>query len=492
MTEWVNTEKDYNKTPQKPSNKWTGLLIDPLTSIYDKIITDIEDEYENYSKIFTDNSIFVTDKTELKSKPDSFTEGFEYEIDNTPIYSSPDDSKKEQDQEVVEPDAIEPEVVEPGMTEDKKAELYAKITDIILRIIISLATLFVAYNLYYNITKTGRQFDIHSNLNFMSIGAFYMLTGSMLKTVKFFDDTLTDVIPGFLLKLNYYTTVFGDRTIFIILFMLASSIVGYLKEELTRLYKFLFANKMTWASLYKLVFKSEGNKAVYGLIKSVFIYYYLFNSFSIWDSDAGVSYNIGMSFFKSIGFLLWIIFIIVCFAAVFKPMVSFSAFVFFCMTFFYSLFCISYDIKSFSPSKIINVIRSMSFDMNMNNVIFDPYTDNEFKQIFESGYKGLFKMLPYGIMIYAFAVVIPDILNIDVPVAKWTMLSISILSILGIGVSGLREYFIVNKIMKDVKEAIDDQIEDFKEIDWDGITADQTRLLQHLKKDSEKISLQPQ
>jgi hypothetical protein len=134
----------------------------------------------------------------------------------------------------------------------------------------------------------------------------------------------------------------------------------------------------------------------------------------------------------------------------------------------------------------------MSFDMNMNSVLFDSSTDNEFKQMFESGYKGLFKMLPYGIMIYAFAVVIPDILKIDVPVAKWIMLSISILSILGIGVSGLREYFIVNKIMKDVKDAIDDQIEDFKEIDWDGITADQTRLLQHLKKDSEKISLQPQ
>jgi len=134
----------------------------------------------------------------------------------------------------------------------------------------------------------------------------------------------------------------------------------------------------------------------------------------------------------------------------------------------------------------------MSFDMNMNSVLFDSSTDNEFKQMFESGYKGLFKMLPYGIMMYAFAVVIPDILKIDVPVAKWTMLSISILSILGIGVSGLREYFIVNKIMKDVKDAIDDQIEDFKEIDWDGITADQTRLLQHLKKDSEKISLQPQ
>jgi len=490
MTEWVNMEKDENKTPQKPLNKWTGLLIEPLTSIYDKIITDIEDEYENYSKIFTSDNIFFKNKTDFNANTDSFTEGFEYEIDNTPIYASPDNSKKEQ--EVVDPASVEPEAVEPEMTEDKKSELYSKIADIIIRIIIILATLFVAYNLYYNITKTGRQFDVHSNLNFMSIGAFYMLTGSMLKTVKLFDDTITTVIPGYLLKLNEYTTIFGDRTIFIILFMLASSIVGYLKEELTRLYKFLFANKMTWKSLYTLVFKSEGNKAVYGLIKMVFIYYYLFNSFSVWDPEAGASYNMGMSFFKSIGYLFWVIFIIVCFAAIFKPMISFSAFIFFCMTFFYSLFCISYDIKSISPSNIINVIRSMSFDMNMNSVLFDSSTDNEFKQMFESGYKGLFKMLPYGIMMYAFAVVIPDILKIDVPVAKWTMLSISILSILGIGVSGLREYFIVNKIMKDVKDAIDDQIEDFKEIDWDGITADQTRLLQHLKKDSEKISLQPQ
>jgi hypothetical protein len=68
---------------------------------------------------------------------------------------------------------------------------------------------------------------------------------------------------------------------------------------------------------------------------------------------------------------------------------------------------------------------------------------------------------------------------------KWTMLSLAAASILGIGVSGIREYFIVNKIIKDVKNAIDDQIEDFKAIDWDGITADQSRLLQMLKRTSE-------
>lgn len=131
----------------------------------------------------------------------------------------------------------------------------------------------------------------------------------------------------------------------------------------------------------------------------------------------------------------------------------------------------------------------MSFDMNINSVLFDPYTDNEYKQMFESGYKGLFKMVPYGIMIYAFAVVIPDILKINVDAAKWTMLGLAIASIIGIGISGLREYFIVNKIIKDVKTAIDDQIDDFKSIDWDGITADQARLIEHLKLDSEKVRL---
>jgi len=192
----------------------------------------------------------------------------------------------------------------------------------------------------------------------------------------------------------------------------------------------------------------------------------------------------------------------VCFAAIFKPMLSFTTLIHFCIVFFYSMFCIPYDIKTLSLKTIINTMRSISFDMNMNNVFFDPYSDNDFKQMFESGYKGLFKLLPYGVMIYAFAMVIPDIMKIGTDgvkwtifssdimkigtdEVKWTMLSLVIASILGISVSGIREYFIVNKIIKDVKNAIDDQIEDFKAIDWDGITADQSRLLQMLKRTSE-------
>lgn len=131
----------------------------------------------------------------------------------------------------------------------------------------------------------------------------------------------------------------------------------------------------------------------------------------------------------------------------------------------------------------------MCFDMNMNNVLFDPYSDNEYKQMFEGAFKGVFKLVPYGIMIYAFSVVIPDILKINVDAAKWTMLGLAIASILGIGVSGLREYFIVNKIIQDAKNAFDDQIDDFKNIDWDGITADQERLIQHLKRDTEQVRM---
>ena len=246
---------------------------------------------------------------------------------------------------------------------------------------------------------------------------------------------------------------------------------------------------MTWKSLYKFLFKSEGNKSVSGMHKAVFIYYYLFNNFSIWDPDAGIAYNTGMVFFKSISFILWIIFVIVCFAAIFKPMLCFTTLIHFGIVFFYSMFCIPYDTKTWSIKNTINIMRSMSFDMNMNSVLFDPYTDNEYKQMFEAGYKGLFKLLPYGIMIYAFAVVIPDIMKLNVDAAKWSMLALAIASIVGISVSGIREYFIVNKIIKDVNTAIDDQIEDFKSIDWDGINADQTRILQHLKKTSEQVVL---
>ena len=465
-TKWVdgiNDTLEETTTRETTKSKWTGLVVEPLTSIYDKVIKDIETEYETYANALS-----------------SSKEGFEYEIDNTPIYATrgPEDEKiQEQEEEEASPtkDA-------PSMNEDEKSQLMTTVADIIIKVITVLATLFVAYNLYYNMKKTGQQIDFYENLSFLSFGPFYILTGAMLKTVRFVDEAMTDVIPSYLQKLLDYTKVFGDRTLFGILFMIASIIVNYLKGEIARIYKFLFKNKMTGKSLYKFLFKEEGNKSVAGLLKSVFIYYYLFNNLSIWDPEAGITYNTGMIFFKSIGFLFWLIFVIVCFAAIFKPLLSLTSLIFFGIVFFYSMFCIPYDR---SIANTINTIRSMSFDMNMNNVLFDPASDNEFKQMFESGYKGLFKLAPYGVMIYAFAVAIPDIMNIGADGVKWTMLSLACASILGIGVSGIREYFIVNKIIKDVKNAIDDQIEDFKAIDWDGISADQSRLLQMLKRTSE-------
>lgn len=455
-------------TRETTKSKWTGLVVEPLTSIYDKVIKDIETEYETYAKSFSNTK-----------------EGFEYEIDNTPIYAMPGPEDEKVQEEEEEEETPVKEAPPPSMTEDERSKLMTTIANIVIKVVTVLATLFVTYNLYYNMKKTGKQIDFYSGLNFLSFGPFYVLTNAMLKTVKFFDDAMTDVIPSYLQKLIDYTTTFSDRTMFIMMSMIASIIVTYLKGEIARIYDFLFKNKMTTKSLFKFLFKTEGNKSVAGLHKAVFIYYYLFNNFSIWDPEAGITYNTGMIFFKSIGFLFWLIFVIVCFAAIFKPMLSFTTFIHFGIVFFYSMFCIPYDTKTWSLTTTINTMRSMSFDMNMNNVLFDPYTDNEYKQMFESGYKGLFKLLPYGVMIYAFAAVIPDIMKIGADGVKWTMLSLAVASILGISVSGIREYFIVNKIIKDVKNAINDQIEDFKAIDWDGITADQSRLLQMLKRTSE-------
>lgn len=463
MTEWVN--QDTEKNPHIPTkNKWTGLVLDPLTSIYDNVIRNAEQEYEKYAGAF------------------SSKEGFEYEIDNTPIYTEPGP----EDEPEPEPIAEEEETT-PSMNDEEKTILMATIYDIFVKILTTLATLFVAYNIYYNVKTTGKQFDIHDNIEFVSFGPFYFLTGALLKSVKFFEDGLLVTIPTFLKFFLNRTQIFSDRALFGIMLFVASGKVNYLKTEWSRLYDFLFKKKLTQKSIYKFLFKTEGNKAVYGILKTVFVYYFMFNNFSIWDPEAGFTYNTGMVFFKAIGFILWLILIIVGFSSIFKPMVSLTNFIFMFTALFYSGFCIAYDIKSLNPRKIINAIRTMNFDMNMNNVIFDSQTDNEYKQIFESGFKGLFKLVPYGIMVYAFAQVIPDIMNIGLDSAKWTMLGIVSTAIIWISVTGIREYFVVNQIIAEVKKAINQQITDFQNIDWDGISADQTRIIQHLKKDSENV-----
>jgi hypothetical protein len=507
-TEWVNRDNGIKVLPRSKS-KWTGLVIEPLTSIYDKVIQDIETEYESYAAAFDNVTTFggptgkgptgkgSTDKGPMDKGPmdkgpmdkGPTVEGFEYEIDNTPIYTSPEPEKEPEEEEEPEEESVKDETKPPPMSDDEKLSLMTSVYDIILRVITILGTLFVSYNLYYTIKKADKHIGFYSLLSFMSFGPFYILTGAMLKTVGFFENAMLNIIPYYLLLTINSTSILGDRALFVVLFMISSSIVDYLKGELSRLYNFFLANPITKDSLYNFLFKSQGNAAVAGLHKMVFIYYFLFNNFSIWDSEAGIVYNSGMIFFKSVGFILWLIFVIVCFSAIFKPMLSFSTLIHFGIVFFYSIFFISYDTKSLNIKTIINSVRSMSFDMNMGNVFFDSYSDNEYKKMFEGAFKELFKMVPYGIMIYAFAVVIPDIMNINVDAAKWPMLGIAIASILGISVSGLREYFIVNKIIKDAKNAIDDRIDDFQNIDWDGITADQARLIQHLKVDTEQARL---
>ena len=132
MTEWVDDNNP--RTPIK--NKWTGLVLDPLTSIYDEVIRNAEEEYEKYADIF------------------SMKEGFEYEIDNTPIYAQPGPEPEPEPEPEDEP-VTEPVKEPPPMSEDKKSQLMVAIADIVIKIITILGTLYVTYNLYYNMKKNG-------------------------------------------------------------------------------------------------------------------------------------------------------------------------------------------------------------------------------------------------------------------------------------------------------------------------------------------------
>ena len=131
------------------------MVVEPLTSIYDKVIKDIETEYETYAKSFSDTK-----------------EGFEYEIDNTPIYATrgPEDEPAPEEEEEEAPP--KKEAPPPSMTEDERSQLMTTIANIVIKVVTVLATLFVTYNLYYNMKKTGKQIDFYSGLNFMSFGPF--------------------------------------------------------------------------------------------------------------------------------------------------------------------------------------------------------------------------------------------------------------------------------------------------------------------------------
>jgi hypothetical protein len=207
-TEWVNRDDGGLEHPPKTKSKWTGLVMDPIASIYDKVIQDIETEYDTYAAAFAN----WTDKDTLNKGSPSVVEGFEYEIDNTPIYTSPEPEPEPED-EPEEP--VKDETKPPPMSDEEKSNLMSSVYDIILRVITILGTLFVAYNLYYTMKKTGKHIDFYGLLSFMSFGPFYILTGAMLKTVGFFDNAMLNIIPYYLQLAINSTSVLRDRTLFL-------------------------------------------------------------------------------------------------------------------------------------------------------------------------------------------------------------------------------------------------------------------------------------
>ena len=311
-------------------------------------------------------------------------------------------------------------------------------------------TLYVSYNWYFNFTE-GFSKRIKFYEKFDVVNYMYFFSEYFYKIVRFFDETATIRIPGFvnLAKESF----FKERSIFILIFLISHYIVKSVISFMGRMYKytktFLETSKI---DIFKLIYDPKKN-SVY--ITVLFVWFVLEGIMSSLKAgfidkmepetldpsktlnpeipDPSASFKESLTSFKIAHPLFYLILILIRVAIVYGPTVSFASSLFFMYFNFYSLFGILYY-KNFNSDPIdeanlyygvrdesfIEMFRRIHAVMNVNHVAFEYTEEKGFQYWTERGFRILFNNLPFLIMFFGLFRAIPSVLKIYSPMLKWT------------------------------------------------------------------------
>ena len=423
------TNKQSNKNPLE-----IFLKANPLKSIFDREIIDTRNATEGFAEV-------------------------------NPI-EDPDNNIKplREEEEELNPLANEtPAEPDNERTRNRKKKDAKLIETIIISLVSLFISLYISYNWIFNFTEGFTQ-RIQVYEKFDVVNYLYFFSEYFYKIVKFVDETVSIKIPG-LVKARE-----EKRTIFILIFIIATYVVKSVISFLMRLYKiiktFVETRKINIA---KLIYDPKNNNLYISLLFVFFVIEGIISSLKsglttkaakdlgaglgelgdkLGDklsessgitetihsaSDPSESFKEALTSFKIANPLKYILILLIRIAIVYGPTIALSSSLVFFYLNFYSLYGIPYYMNATNSQEgFIDMFRNIHANLNSGYAFFQTAEPNTVSDYFEKFSKGVFKYLPFMIMFSGIFTGILSTLKFHSSVYKWT--GISLLSLLGLGI----------------------------------------------------------
>ncbi len=276
-----------------------------------------------------------------------------------------------------------------------------------------LLTMHIAYVWYFNLTQCTGEATVYKKLDILNV--FSVVTGYFYNIIKFID-------TGIMEKLSYYTkfiidnTFIQDRTIFILLIGVSSLIVKYLYGFIIALYDQITSKKFNMK-------KIPGPTSLFSLLYFGFVAYGLVNTFK----EGGPVAN-----FIALNPIISFIGIIILVAILYVPTTVTLPFFLFGYIAYYSLFGATPD-----PGSLYEKVSGLGFYealhsiMNIKHAMFEPLEDTPLKNAIEIALRGIFKYLPYIVLIAGLIPVLIQSIGISNAPVKYSFISITIATMIG-------------------------------------------------------------
>lgn len=445
MTTWINIDKFTDKhfsAKEGFTNEQTNknpleifLKANPLKSIFDRDIIDTRNVTEGFTEV---NPIEDPDNN-IKPLREEDEESTNLPSNETKEKSSEPDNERTRNQK------------------KKDAKL---IETIIISLVSLFISLYVSYNWIFNFTEGFTQ-RIQVYEKFDVVNYLYFFSEYFYKIVKIVDETVSIKIPG-LVKARE-----EKRTIFILIFIIATYLVKSVISFLIRLYKiiktFVETRKI---NITKLIYDPKNNNLYISLLFVFFVIEGIISSLKsglttkaakdlgagldklgdklggdkLGDNNPGItatdpseSFKEALTSFKIANPLKYILILLIRIAIVYGPTIALSSSLVFFYFNFYSLYGIPYYMNATNSQEgFIDMFRNIHANINSGYAFFQTAEPNTVSDYLEKFSKGVFKYLPFIIMFSGIFTGILSTLKFHSPVYKWT--GISLLSLLGLGI----------------------------------------------------------
>jgi hypothetical protein len=450
MTTWINKDKfkdenfsvkeGFAELPKTSNPLEQFLKANPLKSVFDK--EPVNSRTESFDSADTSQDFLVESFDPEDTSQDSLVESF----DNIKPIGTPENKRKYSGK-------AENKLTRNEMKRDDKL-----INSIIISLFSLFVTLYVSYNWYFNFTE-GYTKRIKFYEKFDVVNYLYFFSEYFYKIVRFIDETATIRIPKFV-KLAK-ESIFKERFIFLLIYLISNLFVKSVIAFLIRLYNYLKTFLQTGRiDIFKLIYSPSKKSVIITLLFVFFVLEGIISSFksgyidkidpnNISESspDPSASFKESLTSFKVANPLKYLILILIRIAIVYGPTISFSSGIFSTYFIFYSLFGILYYQKFNSDpideTNLYNGVRDESFldmfrrihaIMNVNRVFFE-YTEEDqgIKYWVERISRFLFNNLPFLILFIGLFSSVPSILKIYSPMFKWSGIALITALSLAIG-----------------------------------------------------------